>query len=283
MTDFSSESEQTRDLFQDYLTRWDLMPDGAPIVTPRGQLLPVRQNGVAAMLKVSTEPEEMFGGLLMQWWDGDGAARVFAYENEALLLERATTGRALSDLVRNGQDDEASRITCHVIERLHTPRAKPLPALVPLTHWFRDLTEASPDGLLERAKTTALALLAAQETQVPLHGDIHHDNILDFGDRGWLVIDPKRVIGDRYFDYLNLFGNPDFTAAANPEQFARRLAIVSEAARLDRRRLLQWLLAWSGLSAVWCLNDTTNGEVNDKERLDIDLKIAELAATELDR
>jgi streptomycin 6-kinase len=269
--------------FAAYLERWRLIEDGQPIVTPRAQLLPVRHNGAPAMLKVATEPEEMFGGLLMRWWDGDGAARVLANDGPALLLERATTGRALSDLVREGQDDKASRIMCDVIERLHAPRRKPLPDLVPLTHWFRDLTEPSQEGLLARAKALALTLLAEPHSPTALHGDIHHDNVLDFGARGWLVIDPKRLIGDRTFDYTNIFCNPDLTAATDPAQFARRLAIVADAAGLDRTRLLQWLLAWCGLSAVWCLNDPQAVDVTDKDRLDIDLKVAALAAAELDR
>jgi streptomycin 6-kinase len=189
----------------------------------------------------------------------------------------------LSDLVRNGKDDEASRIVCGVIEQLHAPRRKPPPKLVPLTLWFRDLTEASQEGLLARSRTLALALLAERHAPTVLHGDIHHDNILDFGERGWLVIDPKRLIGDRYFDYTNLFCNPDLASAAAPEQFARRLACVVDCAGLDRTRLLQWLLAWCGLSAVWCLNDPQSVDVTDKDRLDIDLKIAALAAAELDR
>jgi streptomycin 6-kinase len=265
-----------------HLRRWSLVPDGELIVTPRAHLLPVLRDGEPAMLKVATEAEEKFGGLLMAWWNGDGAARVLAHDGEALLLERATSGRALSQLVRNGQDDEASRITCRVIERLHAPRATPLPDLVPLTHWFRDLTEAAQDGLLARAKAQAFALLASQSDARPLHGDVHHDNILDFGARGWLVIDPKRLIGDRTFDYLNLFCNPDFESATDPDRFAHRLAIVAQAAHLDRKRLLQWLLAWCGLSAVWCLNDP-DIDVNDPDRAQIDLTVAELAAAELDR
>ena len=64
-----------------------------------------------------------------------------------------------------------------------------------------------------------------------LHGDIHHDNILDFGKRGWLAIDPKRLQGERGFDYANLFCNPDLAdpsrpIAASPGRFARRLEIV---------------------------------------------------------
>jgi streptomycin 6-kinase len=271
------------DPFETHLRRWSLEPDGEPIVTPRAHLLPVLRDGAPAMLKVATEAEEKFGGLLMVWWNGDGAARVLAHDDEALLLERATSGRALSHLVRSGRDDEASGIACRVIERLHAARSTPLPDLVPLSHWFRDLTESAQDGLLGRAKTQALDLLASQTDVRPLHGDIHHDNILDFGARGWLVIDPKRLIGDRTFDYLNLFCNPDFESASNPDRFTRRLAIVTEAAHFDRQRLLQWLLAWCGLSAVWCLNDPEAVDVTDADRAKIDLKMLELAAAELDR
>ncbi len=278
-----SPSAPAHDLFQRYLKRWSLAPDGKPIVTPRAQLLPVRQNGQPAMLKVATEPEEMFGALLMAWWDGDGAARVLAHEGPARLLERATSGRSLSELVSSGRDDEASRIMCRLIERLHVPRPRPLPELVPLTQWFRDLTGFSQDGLLARARTQAIALLAEPRQSTVLHGDIHHDNVLDFGERGWLVIDPKRLIGDHHFDYTNLFCNPDLVTAANPELFARRLTAVCETAGLERKRLLQWILAWTGLSAVWCLNDVESVDVTDKDRLNIDLKVAELAAAELDR
>lgn len=283
MADFSILPAPAGGLFADYMKRWRLEADGEPIVTRSGQLLPVRQNGQPAMLKVATETEEKFGGLLMAWWGGDGAARVLAHDGAALLLERAITGRALSELVRTGRDDEANRITCRVIERLHAPRSKPLPDLIPLAHWFRDLTDASQEGLLARSKAMALAFLDEPQQASVLHGDIHHDNILDFGARGWLVIDPKRLIGDRYFDYTNLFCNPDLATATSPERFAQRLTVVCETARLDRKRLLQWILAWTGLSAVWCLNDMENLDPNGKDRVKIDLKVAELAAAELDR
>jgi streptomycin 6-kinase len=55
----------------------------------------------------------------------------------------------------------------------------------------------------------------------------------------------------------------------------RRLEIVTAAARLDRRRLLQWILAWTGLSAAWYLSDGDPAA--------IDFQVATLAAAELDR
>ena len=75
-------------MLDDYLARWRLTPDGAAD-HPTSRLLPVRQDGVPAMLKVATEPEERRGADTMIWWDGDGAARVLAHEGDALLMERA--------------------------------------------------------------------------------------------------------------------------------------------------------------------------------------------------
>ena len=269
-------------MFDTYLSRWNLIPDGSPIVTQSGRLLPVRRCGEAAMLKLATEEEERFGVMLLEWWDGDGAARVLAYDDDALLLERAEGAASLADMARNGRDDEACRILCAVAARLHAPRPEPLPELAPLPHWFRELEPAAAThgGILVRCAETARALLAEPREVGVLHGDLHHGNVLDFGVRGWLAIDPKGLRGERGFDFANIFTNPDLIdparpVATEPARFARRLEIVVEAARLKREHLLRWILAWAGLSAAWFLRDSDSAA--------IDLRVAELAAAELDR
>ncbi|XXX78043.1 aminoglycoside phosphotransferase family protein [Sorangium sp. So ce134] len=269
-------------MFDTYLRRWNLIPDGEPIVTRNGRLLPVRRAGEPAMLKLALHDEERLGGLVMEWWDGDGAARVLAREGEAILLERAQGPRSLAEMSRGGEDDEACRILCAVAARLHAPRARPLPELVPLTRWFRGLEPAAAahGGILARCLEAARALLAEPREVVVLHGDLHHDNVLDFGDRGFLAIDPKQLVGERSFDFANIFTNPDLAdptrpVATEPGRFSRRLEIVVEAAGLERTRLLRWILAWTGLSAAWYLQDGDSA--------DIDLRVAELSAAELDR
>ena len=79
--------------------------------------------------------------------------------------------------------------------------------------------------------------------------------MLDFGARGWLAIDPKCLVGDRAFDYANLFCNPDVASATAPGTFERRLAIVIAQSGLERTRLLEWIFAWCGLSAAWFIGD----------------------------
>jgi streptomycin 6-kinase len=270
-------------MFETYLLHWNLVPDGDPITTPAARLLPVLHGDQPAVLKLSHDEDERRAGALMQWWDGEGSARVFAQDDTALLLERATDSASLADMARDGRDDDACRILCAVAAQLHAPRLKPFPELIPLAHWFRELTPAAAKygGVLLRCAQTARVLLAEPGECGVLHGDIHHDNVLDFGARGWLAIDPKGLLGERGFDFANVFTNPDLVDPTRPVAtesrcFARRLEVVAEAANVEPQRLLRWILAWTGLSAAWSLGD------NDPLAT-ISLRIAELAAAELDR
>ena len=239
-----------------YLALWQLEPDGEPIRTPTSRLLPVRRDdGLPAMLKVAHEPEERGGMAVMVWWAGDGAARVLAHQGDAVLLERAQGSRSLAWMARNGQDDEASRILCEVAARLHAPRDRPPPGLIPLEQWFIDLYPAAErhGGILRQAAAEARELLASPREVGVLHGDLHHDNVLDFGPRGWLAIDPKRLVGERGFDFANILRDPDIEVATSPGRLARQAEVIAQAAGLDRERLLRWVVAFAGLSAAWIL------------------------------
>jgi hypothetical protein len=76
-----------------------------------GYLLPVLHRGQPAMLKLAKGEDERAGSAVLEWWDGNGAARVLARHDDALLMERAQGPASLSDMARGGQDDEASRIS----------------------------------------------------------------------------------------------------------------------------------------------------------------------------
>ncbi len=271
-------------MFDTHLAHWRLTPDGAPILTPNARLLPVLWRGRRAMLKIATCEEERVGARVMRWWSGEGAARVFASEGDAILLERAAS-RSLADLTRGGEDDLATAIACDVVARLHAPEPSPELGLARLETRFRRLTDggARHGDLFARAASAAQTLLQRAAEPRVLHGDIHHDNILDFGARGWLAIDPKGVIGDRGFDYANLFCNPGPTGAPSedfpPERlFERRLSIVVERSGLDERRLLQWIAAWCCLSALWLGEDDGDDAGADRQS-----RIAAKAFAQLDR
>jgi streptomycin 6-kinase len=258
-----------------YLARWNLVADGELVSTPSSHLLPVRRGAELAMLKIAREEEERRGGQVMAWWDGDGAARVLAHDDHALLLERATGPRTLAAMVAAGNDDEASRILCVVAARLHAPRRTSPSELVPLSRWFEALPPAAGvhGGLLAEADTAARELLASPRDVVVLHGDIHHGNVLDTGERGWIAIDPKGLWGERTFDFVNILRNPDAATALRPGRFSRQVGVLATEAALDQRRLIEWTLAFTGLSAAWCIADGKPAA--------LDLAVAALAAAML--
>ena len=269
-------------LFNTWLNRWGLTPDGEPFETHTSQLLPVVvvKDGQKAILKITDDDSERIGCELMVWWNGNGAAKVLAHAAGAILLERATGTESLADMSWTGNDAQACRIICHAASRLHLSRNASTPALTPLHHWFRDLAPAAKKhgGILTRCDSVANVLLSSPHDEVVLHGDLHHGNILDFGTRGWLAIDPKGLVGERGFDYANIFTNPDLAeptrpVAIEPEIFTQRVNIVSEIARIERQRLLMWIVAWCGLSSVWFLQEGDSATVP--------LRIAELAMAEL--
>jgi Aminoglycoside/hydroxyurea antibiotic resistance kinase len=115
---------------------------------------------------------------------------------------------------------------------------------------------SSPSARAQAAADAAAALLASPLTgtddTVVLHGDLHHDNILDGGPRGWLAIDPNGLIGERTYDIANLLRNPwpHGNVVHDPERMQRIAAIYARQLGLDPRGCLQFALAHSGLSAA---------------------------------
>lgn len=245
--------------FEPWQTQWQLTPDGAAFTTRIGsRLLPVLWRGEKAILKIAAQEEERRGAALMQWYGGTAAARVLARDGDALLLERVVGKHSLAEIARRGADDEATRILCRTAMALHGPRASAHPSgLIPLDVWFAALEKAASQhgGTFATCADIARALLADPREIVVLHGDLHHGNVLDGGARGWLAIDPKGLVGERTFEYANLFRNPDLETALASGRMWRRAQIVAQQAGLDGTRLINWVIAYAGLGAAWSLED----------------------------
>ncbi|SDH14624.1 streptomycin 6-kinase [Leifsonia sp. 98AMF] len=241
--------------------RWRLDPDGEAFTTPSSVLQLVRRRGEPLFLKVATAEEERAGATVIAWWSGEGAAAVVEADADAVLLERATGARDLGQLSRSGAagDDEATRILCRAGRRLHAAGTGPRPdGLFDLRRWFRDLLQrgdAAGDDLFVVAARVAEGLLRHPDGDVVLHGDLHHGNVLDFGPRGWLAIDPKPLHGDPGFDAANILCNPDPATALAPGRLERAVAVIAAETGQSEDRVLRWALAWGALSTVWAEQD----------------------------
>lgn len=237
---------------EEYRARWRLLPDGSAFSTPSSHLQPVRRNGTRAMLKVARIEEEANGCRLLAWWDGIGAARVYEVDTHAAVLEWG--GGSLVGMA-DEDDDRATRILCEVAATLHAASARNVPppeGLIPLHVWFRALFDRAGDDRFARAAARARRLVGTGD-DIVLHGDLHHDNVLDFGERGRLAIDPKFLVGNRVFDYTNILCNPRQDLAE--ARFDRRVGLICELAGIPEQSLLEWTAAWAGLSASWFAAD----------------------------
>jgi streptomycin 6-kinase len=242
-----------------WLRRWRVRPDGDSVTTASSTLTPVRtEEGAPAMLKVAHVDEEVRGADLLAALDGHGVARVLERKDGAVLLERATGPGDLVALVEAGHDDEATRIICDAAARIHAASADVLaaddpPELLDLDTWFRHLFSHGGElGAFHRqGADVAARLLADARDPVVLHGDLHHGNVLDFGERGWLAIDPKGLLGDAEFDVCNLLCNPSHERALEPGRLERQLGVVVATTGFEPARLADWLVAWCALSSTW--------------------------------
>ena len=224
------------------------------------------EHGPAALklLKPGAGDDEAQGGAMLAWYGGHGAARVFGLAPDAVLMEWLP-GETLGDVARAGRDDAATLLLAGAVERLHARRDARPPELTPLRRRFASLFRLGPDAwpeearpLAARAAAIAQTLLDANAPAQPLHGDIHHDNILRSGD-SWVAIDPKGLIGDPAYDYANSFQNPERAEALvlDAARVARHATALAGYTGLPRRHLLAWAVAHTALSGAWNIEDGT--------------------------
>ncbi|KQZ13332.1 3'-kinase [Mesorhizobium sp. Root554] len=235
----------------------------------------VRDDGTTAIIKdlkpFDDVADELRGKHLLRWLDGRGAVRLLGTDGKRMLLEYAGE-RHLTEVLDKAGDTAATEIAADVMARLHAPSDRPAPTgLQKLRQRFVALfrvaeaeRKAGSSGLYAQAAAVAQELLDDARDIRPLHGDLHHENIIE-SRRGWLAIDPKGVLGDPCFDAANMFFNPlDRDALCkDPGRIAGMAAIFHNVLMLDPRRVLDHAFAYGCLSAAWHAED---GNDADEER-----------------
>jgi streptomycin 6-kinase len=137
---------------------------------------------------------------------------------------------------------------------------------IKLSTWFAALkrirphfnggTGPFPKEVLERVESFLPELFADQDIKL-MHGDFHHFNILS-SERGWLIIDPKGVIGPAGYEVGPFMINPWGSIADGNSfkvQTERRVSIFAEQLGWARQKIIRWSLAHAVLSAWWNIED----------------------------
>ncbi|MBP6104595.1 MAG: phosphotransferase [Gammaproteobacteria bacterium] len=199
----------------------------------------------------------------LQTFEGFGAVSVLGQRSGALLLGRALPGLSLKSYFPSS-DSEAIQIAYAVMKRLHqAPRPKT--GLFPaIQDWLAILDKPwdIPNHYLEKARTLQKKLLATTSQTVLLHGDLHHDNILQHGDQ-WMAIDPKGVMGEPAYEIAAFIRNPipELLATHNATDILEnRIQAFSKILGIDTQRISDWCFVQAVLAWVWALEDGSDSD-----------------------
>lgn len=223
----------------------------------------VRMNATAKTAILKMAPK---GGSLipeMRWLNciDKGVPQLYRHDENltAYLMEHLQPGQSLKDLVRRGDDDGATKVICQTIRKLQLQHCT--------KNHFRHLSELAKalpilDGkfdarLLSKAKSLFQDLTTDQTSDVVLHGDLHHDNILSCGSE-WKAIDPHGYVGDPAAEVGAMIRNADdcFPKGHSLSKMVeRRLAILADELPFDPQRINYWAFCITVLSGAWSVED----------------------------
>ena len=166
---------------------------------------------------------------------GDGAVRLLRHDpaRRALLIERARPGDDASRL----PEPDAIRVAVAAAKRFWRPAVRGSPFRWIGDHVPRWLDNAGDHYLVRQAKEIYATMHPSDTTLV--HGDFHHHNLLSHRD-GWVVIDPKPMVGDPEFDVPTFLWNP-IGHEPTQESVERWIGAFADAG-LDANLLRKWAI-----------------------------------------
>jgi streptomycin 6-kinase len=216
------------------------------------------------VIKIVRQPgDEWRSGEVLAAFDGNGAVRVVDHTEGTMLLERSMPGSPLVDLAIGGRDDEATEILANVILQMSSLTSAPdwVPTAESWGRGFDQYLKSADKQIrlefVERAQQVYADLSTTQKRTRLLHGDLQHYNVLFDENRGWLVVDPKGVIGEVEYELGASLRNPSENIAHffSARAVTRRLEIYESILGIDIPRALQWAFAQAVLSLVWSVED----------------------------
>lgn len=248
-----------------WLDRWRLSDPQEVARTALAQVWTVRQrSGAPAALKLyhRGHPGNERDGLA--WLAAVGpelsCGVIHAAPEAGAALFGWLDGPPLGDLARAGREAEASDLLArlagasfrHAFPAKFHPIA--LPDYAAKLFALRIAGECAPSlrADMRRAIRLAETLFRDSAALRPLHGDLHHDNVILTG-AGPRAIDAKGVFGPRPYELANAFRNPRGMGPAlrDPATIRARAACWAAASGVTPAEMLHWAAAKCALSIAW--------------------------------
>jgi streptomycin 6-kinase len=242
---------------------------GAPFAGGSASLVleVAREDGTEAVLKVPLlDDESRSEPDALRHYAGHGAVRLHAVDrcSGAMLLERVRPGTSLA---LHPDPDAALDIACRLLRRLWRPPKTPHPFQtvrdLAMT-WAQELPARHrhhgcpfAQDLIIEAAALAGTLAQAEGPLVVVNRDAHLSNILASEREGWLLIDPKPLVGDPSFDagylLLDRLGlNPTAVIAD------RLIGALALGLGVEQSSVRAWAFVRAVDNALWALDIRTS-------------------------
>ncbi|PLR74861.1 aminoglycoside phosphotransferase family protein [Bacillus sp. UMB0728] len=219
----------------------------------------IMADGTEAVLKLSVPGGESKGeAYALEQLKGPGVVKVYEADVEKgiLLLEKVAPGSTLAGVE---DDEKAAGIAANLMKTLWVPAplSSDLPGMEERHQSLKRILSENPEGLgpitasmLNEADAIFAENIRNTTAHFLLHGDLHHFNILDGGKNGWVIIDPKGLIGEREYDVIQYLLNR-LPETGGESIISKRIDLFAENVGLKREKLISWGYAHSILSASW--------------------------------
>ena len=247
--------ERVPDLLAQRVEAWDLRPGEPYVVGAAGSVVRVqRADGTPAVLKlVYPHREAEHEADALELWDGDGAVRLLARDDWAMVIERCEPGLAVATL----GGEAALDVLVALLPRLWKPAGAPFRSLAEEAAWWIEYVPAEWERLgqpferrLADAALEALRSLATtQGEQVLVSQDLHAQNVLSAEREPWLAIDPKPLVAEREFAIAPIVRS--FELGEGRRAMRRRFDRLTAELGLDRERARGWAL---GQTIAWAFD-----------------------------
>ncbi|HEX3078092.1 MAG TPA: aminoglycoside phosphotransferase family protein [Lachnospiraceae bacterium] len=216
------------------------------------------------ILKVNGDPAELASeyNMLIEM-AGKSSCSVFAYDVEqgVLIEERITPGAVLRK-----EEDAEVRVDhfLNVFSNIHK-RIDNVQSATTYLDWLRKADDFCMDHKLDKLITNNMhkarcigeELFCKYDDRVLLHGDLHHDNMIQ-NDKGiYYMIDPKGVIGPEIFDLPRYILNEmDYVSESECKNHVFQIAeMISSKTEYPLKDIIKLFFMEVMLANVWCIED----------------------------
>ncbi len=233
------------------------------------------ENGKNAILKTAPKLPNTHGVIGEAKWLKSfkrGVPEIYHMDEErnAFLMENLEPGNTLKTLVEHGQDETATRIICQTILDLQSgldigssldlrsgldlktdlPNFPHMSSHIPSLEYLNGHMDRE---IISKGKSLFETLCADHSEDILLHGDLHHDNILQSGST-WKTIDPHGYVGNKVAEVGTMIRNPFDCFPKNKtlkKVLETRLQILIEMLPFDPEKIKYWVFCITLLSAAW--------------------------------